>query len=120
MLLDHPERPALHYRRWYELLTDAEYTAAGKDPLAVFLTQSRSLHSNWRVRHRPQAPRRLRERLAGLHAELGSLAFHTADLAAIRERRREITAETERTEHALAEAEALLAPVGDLQHAVGW
>jgi len=129
VLLDHPERPeALHYRRWYELLTEAGYTVAGKDPLAVFLTQvSRSPVVTRGTQSGvygvdPQASRRLRERLANLHAELRSLASTpnaTADLAAIRERRREITAETGRTERALEEAEALLATVGDLQHAVG-
>jgi hypothetical protein len=30
---------ALHYRRWYELVREAGYGVAGKDPLAVFLTQ---------------------------------------------------------------------------------
>lgn len=129
VLLNHPERPeAVHYRRWYALLTEAGYTVAGKDPLAVFLTQvSRSpvvIRGTQTGVYAvdPQAPRRLRERLADLHAELRSLASTptaTADLAAIRARRREITAETSRTERALEEAEALLAPIGDLQHAVG-
>ncbi len=129
VLLDHPERPeALHYRRWYELLIDAGYTVAGKDPLAVFLTQvSRSPVVTRGTQTGvygvdPQAPRRLRERLADLHAELRSLASTpsaTADLAAIRERRREITAETGRTERALEEAAALLVHMEDLQHAVG-
>lgn len=129
VLLDHPERPeALHYRRWYGLLTDAGYTVAGKDPLAVFLTQvSRSPVIKRGTQTGvygvdPQAPRRLRQRLDELHAELRSLASTpnlTADLAAIRERRSEIIAETGRTERALEEAERLLAPIGDLQRAVG-
>jgi hypothetical protein len=29
----------IHYRRWYELVTEAGYAAGGKDPLATFLTQ---------------------------------------------------------------------------------
>ena len=32
-------REALHYREWYELLERAGHEIAGKDPLAVFLTQ---------------------------------------------------------------------------------
>ncbi|UTI63333.1 hypothetical protein NBH00_18495 [Paraconexibacter antarcticus] len=127
VLLDHPDRPeAVHYRQWYELLTDAGYTVAGKDPLAVFLTQvSRSPvvvrgTQTGVYALDPQAPRRLRGRLSDLHAELRSLASTpeaTADLAAIRERRREITAETGRTERALEEAETLLAPADDVQYA---
>jgi len=129
VLLDHPQRPeALHYRRWYELLTRAGYTVAGKDPLAVFLTQvSRSpvvIRGTQTGVYGldPQAPRRLRERLFDLHAELRSLASTpnaTADLAVLRERRREITAETGRTERALEEAEALLLPIGELRQAAG-
>jgi hypothetical protein len=129
VLLDHPERPeALHYRRWYELLTAAGFKVAGKDPLAVFLTQ---LNRSPVVTHGTQtgvyaidlqAPRRLREQLTDLHAELRSLASTPdapADLAAIRARRSEITAETGKLERALEEAEALLAPGRDLQHAAG-
>jgi hypothetical protein len=127
VLLDHPDRPeAMHYRRWYELLTAAGYSVAGKDPRAVFLTQlSRSpvitrgtqtgvysidLH----------APRRLRARLTDLHDELRSLPSApeaTTNLASIRQRRKHITAETARVERALEEAEALLAPVRHPQHA---
>jgi hypothetical protein len=128
VLLDHPDRPeALHYRRWYELLVDAGYVVAGKDPLAVFLTQlSRSpvvaRGTQTGVYSLDlQAPRRLRERLADLHAELRSLASGadmTADLAAIRERRAEITAETGRVERALEEADLLLGHE-DARRAVG-
>ena len=32
-------RDALHYREWFDLLTQAGHEVAGKDPLAVFLTQ---------------------------------------------------------------------------------
>src|SRR5262249_47681967 len=39
-LLDQPDYiEALHYRQWCDLLLDAGYAIAGKDPLAVFLTQ---------------------------------------------------------------------------------
>jgi hypothetical protein len=129
VLLDHPERPeAMHYRRWYELLTAAGFAVAGKDPLAVFLTQLNRSPVVTRGTQTGvyaidlQAPRRLRDQLADLHAELRSLASTpdaTADLAAIRERRSEITAVTGKLERALEEAEALLAPGRDLQHAAG-
>lgn len=127
VLLDHPERPeALHYRRWYELLTESGYTVAGKDPLAVFLTQlSRSPVITRGTQTGVyaidlQAPRHLRDRLSELHADLRALASTpdaTADLAAMRDRRREITAETGRTERALEEAEGLLTPARDLERA---
>ena len=40
VLLAHPDRPqALHYRAWFDALVAAGYEVAGKDPLAVFLTQ---------------------------------------------------------------------------------
>jgi hypothetical protein len=129
VLLDHPERPeAMHYRRWYELLTAAGFAVAGKDPLAVFLTQLNRSPVVTRGTQTGvyaidlQAPRRLRDRLAGLQAELRSLASTpeaTADLAAIRERRSQITTVMGRLERALEEAEALLAPARDLQHAAG-
>ena len=129
VLLDHPERPeAMHYRRWYELLTAAGFAVAGKDPLAVFLTQLNRSPVVTRGTQTGvyaidlQAPRRLRDRLAGLQGELRSLAATpdaTADLAAIRERRSEITAVMGRLERALEEAEALLAPGPDLQHVAG-
>lgn len=129
VLLDQADRPeAMHYRRWYELVTQAGYSVAGKDPLAVFLTQ---LSRSPLVTRGTQtgvyavdlrAPRRLRERLSELHLQLRALASTpdtTADLAAIRERRAEITAQTARAERALEEAEALLAPVQDPLRAVG-
>jgi hypothetical protein len=127
VLLDQPGRPeALHYRQWYELLVAAEYTVAGKDPLAVFLTQlSRSPVVTRGTQTGiyfldSQAPRRLRQRLDELHAETRSLASTpnaTADLAAIRARRAELTSAIARTERALEEAEALLAPAEHLHHA---
>lgn len=129
VLLDQPERPeAMHYRHWYELVTQAGYSVAGKDPLAVFLTQ---LSRSPLVTRGTQtgvyavdlkAPRRLRERLSGLHLQMRALASTpetTADLAAIGERRAELTAQTARAERALEEAEALLAPVQDPLRAVG-
>jgi chaperonin cofactor prefoldin len=113
-----PDRPqAMHYRDWFEALRAAGYAVAGKDPLAVFLTQ---LSRSPAVRRGtqsgvyeldPGAPRRLRERLDALHAELRGLTAApstTADLTAIRARRAAITTEITRVEKALEEAEAVL------------
>jgi len=125
VLLDQPGRPeALHYRDWYERLVAAGYAVDGKDPLAVFLTQiSRSPvitrgTTTGVYSLDPQAPRRLRQRLDELHANLRSLSSTpdtTADLAAIRARRAELTSDIARTERALEEAESLLAPAQHLQ-----
>lgn len=35
----HRTGEAIHYREWYELLREAGYTVAGKDPIATFLAQ---------------------------------------------------------------------------------
>ncbi len=122
VLLAHPERPeAMHYRRWFELLREAGHEVAGKDPLAVFLTQvSRSPLVRKGTQAGvyeldPKAPVRLRAELDQLHEALRALtgsAGATADLAAIRERRAELTARIGQVEKALEEAESLLA--GDL------
>jgi hypothetical protein len=118
----------MHYLRWYELLTAAGFAVAGEDPLACSSPQLNRSPVVTRGTETGvyavdlQAPCRLRDRLADLHAELRSLASRpdaTADLAAIRERRSEITAVTGKLERALEEAEALLAPGRDLQHATG-
>lgn len=125
VLLNHPGRPeAMHYRKWYELLVTAGYTVAGKDPLAVFLTQlgrspivTRGTETGIYSLD-SQAPRRLRKRLDELHAELRSLASTpdvTGDLAAIRARRAGLTSNIARTERALEEAESLLTPAAELQ-----
>jgi hypothetical protein len=129
VLLDQPGRPeALHYRDWYARLVAAGYAVDGKDPLAVFLPQiSRSPvitrgTTTGVYSLDPQAPRRLRQRLDGLHAELRSLSSTpdtTADLAAIRARRAELTSDIARTERGLEEAESLLAPAQHLQRATG-
>jgi chaperonin cofactor prefoldin len=113
-----PDRPqALHYRDWFEALRAAGYAVAGKDPLAVFLTQlSRSPVVRRGTQSGvyeldPAAPRRLRDRLERLHAELRGLTAApspTADLTAIRARRAALTTEITRVEKALEEAEAVL------------
>jgi hypothetical protein len=124
VLLEHPARPeALHYRAWFQLVRDAGYTIAGKDPLAVFLTQ---LSRSPAIRRGTAsgvyeldrgAPRRLRRRRDELHAELRALTAtpsDTSDLAAIRARRSELHAEIGQAEKALEEVEGLLgaAPPG--------
>jgi hypothetical protein len=106
---------ALHYRDWFDLLTEAGYQVAGKDPLAVFLSQ---LSRSPLVRRSTQAgvyeidrraPGRLRRELDELHRELRNLttgAPATPDLQAVRAKRKELTAAINRTERALEEAEA--------------
>lgn len=109
-----PERiDALHYRRWYELLGEAGYSVAGKDPLAVFLTQvSRS--PVVRKTTKPgvyeidrQAPERIRQRLQRLQGELREIAVAPqapVDLADVRSRRHELDLAISQQERALEEA----------------
>jgi len=117
-LLAHPDRPeALHYREWYELVARGGQRVAGKDPVAVFLTQ---LGRSPVVRKstRPgvyeldrAAPRRLRAGIADLHEQLRELATapaSAADLTATRARRSQLTTRLGRLERALEEAERLL------------
>jgi len=105
-------RDRIHYREWFELLT---HEIAGKDPLAVFLTQiSRSPV----VRKGPragvyeldrQAPARLRAELERLQRQLRELTVAGADdIGALRSRRNALTAEIGRAERALEEATRLL------------
>jgi hypothetical protein len=119
VLLAHPHRPeALHYREWFELLAQAGYSVAGKDPLAVFLTQ---LSRSPLVRRGTQsgvyqlelsAPARLRRRLQDLQAQLRELSAAassaTADLSSIRRRRTALNLEISKVEKALEEAEETL------------
>jgi hypothetical protein len=117
-LLAHPQRPeALHYRDWYDLVVEDGDVVLGKDPLAVFLTQlSRSpvvrkgtQSGVYELDH--DAPARLRVRLQNLQYQLRELTqttSTTADLAAIRERRVELSREIGQIEKALVEAERLL------------
>ncbi len=90
----------------------AGFEVAGKDPLAVFLTQlSRSpvvrkgaRTGVYELDH--TAATQLRARLEQLHRELKELAGD--DLTAIRARRAEITQQIQRTEKALDEATRVL------------
>lgn len=109
----------LHYREWYELLVTAGYEIAGKDPLAVFLTQlSRSPVVRKTTRAGVyevdrDAPARLRRELEQLQEELRGLARDPrpgSDVGAWRERREELVAAMRRVERALEEASRSLAP----------
>ena len=114
VVVTQPQRiEALHYRRWFELMEDAGYAVAGKDPVAVFLTQvTRS--PVVRKATKPgvyevdrQAPLRIRQRLERLQSELRELVATPSapfDLAAIRARRRELDLEISQHERALEEA----------------
>jgi hypothetical protein len=118
VLIGQPDHiDALHYRRWYELLDAAGYRVAGKDPLAVFLTQlSRS--PVVRKATQPgvyevdrQAPTRIRDRLERLQAELRevTLASHgPIELATVRARRHELDLAISQQERALEEAARVL------------
>jgi hypothetical protein len=119
VLLAHPRRPeALHYRQWFELLAEAGYAVAGKDPLAVFLTQ---LSRSPLVRRGTesgvyeldlQAPTRLRRQLEDLQAQLreltGAPSSRATDLSSIRGRRSALNVEIGKVERALEEAEETL------------
>jgi hypothetical protein len=114
VLLAQPEPiEALHYRHWYQLLTEAGHAIAGKDPLAVFLTQlSRS--PVVRKSSKPgvyeldrQAPLRLRRRLERLQAELREVTVAApgpVELAEVRARRHELDLAISQQERALEEA----------------
>jgi hypothetical protein len=109
------ERPdaAVHYGEWYELVRSAGYGIAGRDPLATFLTQ---ITRSPVVQHAGgpglyaldrEAPQRLHERLSALHEELAQLRVGQQtleDIATVRERRLDLTAEYDRVEQALSEA----------------
>lgn len=109
---------ALHYRQWFELLKSEGYAVAGKDSLAVFLTQ---ISRSPAVRKGTQAgvyeldrdaPRRLARDVQRLQAELLELAGRTpstADLAEIRARREQLTSAIGQAERALEEAQRVLA-----------
>ncbi len=116
---------AIHYRAWYEMILAAGYDVAGKDPLAVFLTQiSRSPV----VKRSTQAgvytldldaPARLRRELAQLESGLREVTSGgTTDLSEIRARREHVLSEIRKTERALAEAERVLSSTPtDARHA---
>jgi hypothetical protein len=108
----------IHYRRWLELVEDAGYAVAGKDPAAVFLTQIsrspvvRKTTTAGAYELDRDAPERLRRRLAALQGELRTVTAAPADatdLAEIRRRRDGTLAEITQVERALEEAARSLA-----------
>jgi hypothetical protein len=117
-LLAQPERiDALHYRRWFELLVDAGFSVAGKDPLAVFLTQlsrsplvrKTSTPGVYEVDR--QAPLRIRHRLERLQTELREVTVAApgpVELGAVRARRHELDVAISQQERALEEARRVL------------
>jgi hypothetical protein len=114
VLISRPEQiEAIHYRRWYELLLEAGYDVAGKDPLAVFLTQVtrsplvRKATEAGVYELDRQVPLRLRRRLEQLQAELRESTLSSSapiDLAEVRARRHELDLSISRHERALDEA----------------
>jgi hypothetical protein len=129
VLIAQPEHiEALHYRRWYELVTRAGYAVAGKDPLAVFLTQM-SRSPVVRKATEPgvyeldrQAPLRIRQRLERLQTELreATVAPHSPiELASVRARRHELDLAISQQERALEEALRVLRRDGPDVSAVG-
>jgi hypothetical protein len=120
LLVDHG-REALHYRQWYELLERAGHQIAGKDPLAVFLTQ---LSRSPAVRRGTRAgvyeldrgaAHRLRHEIDALQRELSALpATGTHDAAVIRARRGRLNTEISRAERALEEVTRALGPRSSL------
>jgi hypothetical protein len=123
VLLDQPEYiEALHYRRWYELVVDAGNAIAGKDPLAVFLTQitrspvvRKGTQSGDYDLDR-QAPLRLRQRLERLRAELRELtnaSVSDSEIASSRARRHDLDVAISQQERALEEALRVLRRDGE-------
>ena len=109
---ENPTRP-IHYTDWYQLLTEAGYGVAGRDPQATFLTQIGRSPIVHRAGERGfyaldlDAPRRLTEHLHALHSELVGLhqGQQTIDeIATVRERRAELTSQYAKVERELEEA----------------
>jgi hypothetical protein len=129
VLISQPEHvDALHYRRWYELLVAAGYRVAGKDPLAVFLTQLsrspvvRKASTAGVYELDRQAPLRIRQRLERLQAELREVTVATdgpIELGIIRARRHELDLAISQQERALEEALRVLRAVGSAGVAMG-
>lgn len=111
VLRELPPQP-IHYKAWFEATREAGHRIAGKDPLAVFLTQiSRSpvvvrTEAPGCYRLDRDAPTRLRDRLSRLHARL-------AEQSSDRAERERIVAEIAITERALDEASTALDGSGD-------
>jgi hypothetical protein len=114
-------RDAMHYREWYELLERAGHQIAGKDPVAVFLTQ---ISRSPAVRRGTRAGiyeldrgafHRLRLQLDALQDELSTLPpTGTHDGAVIRTRRSRLNTEIGRAERAIEEVARVLGPSAPL------
>ena len=114
-------RDAMHYREWYELLERAGHEIAGKDPVAVFLTQ---ISRSPAVRRGTRAGiyeldrgafHRLRLQLDALQDELSTLPpTGTHDGAVIRTRRSRLNTEIGRAERAIEEVARVLGPSAPL------
>ncbi len=105
---DDPAAP-IHYRAWFAAVEEAGHRIAGKDPLAVFLTQvsrspvvARAADAGFYALDL-NAPARLRARLDRLHARL-------AEQSSDRAERERVVAEIATAERALEEADRLLGP----------
>ena len=109
-----PDSP-VHYRDWHELFVAQGFAAAGKDPLATFLTQigrspvvKRSTAAGMYSLD-VEFPRRVRDRLGALTRELKQAPQPTPDaavedIASARRRRTRIAAEIQDMERKLDEA----------------
>jgi hypothetical protein len=110
-------RETMHYREWYELLARAGHEIAGKDPVAVFLTQIRRSPA---VRRGTRAGfyeldrgafHRLRLQIDALQQELSALPpTGTHDAAVIRARRSRLNTDIARAERAIEEVARVLGP----------
>ncbi len=110
-------RESMHYREWYELLERAGHEIAGKDPVAVFLTQ---ISRSPAVRRGTRAGfyeldrgafHRLRLQIDALQHELSALPpTGTHDAAVIRDRRSRLNTEISRAERAIEEVARVLGP----------
>ena len=111
-------KEAMHYRDWYALVEERGLVVAGKDPLAVFLTQlgrspavRRGVEAGVYELDRHAAARH-RAKLEGLQRELRELTMAGGgDLGAIRARRHQLSVEIGRVERSLEEIARVLGPV---------
>jgi hypothetical protein len=111
----------MHYREWYELLERAGHAIAGKDPVAVFLTQ---ISRSPAVRRGARAGvyeidrtafHRLRVKLDALQREVAALPpTGSHDGSVIRNRRAGLNTEIRRVERAIEEVARVLGPPASL------
>jgi hypothetical protein len=114
-------RETMHYREWYELLERAGHAIAGKDPVAVFLTQ---ISRSPAVRRGTRAGfyeldrtafHRLRLKLDALQREVAALPpTGTHDGRVVSDRRSRLNTEIRRVERAIDEVARVLGPPASL------